>query len=77
MDLITGWDFSRKDHQEKAMEYVEKCKPRLVVWSPMCTMFSSLQNLSAWTPEKEKRWREDRRHLEFVGKIYEKQVQEG
>ena len=23
-DLTTGWDFSRKDHQDKAEEYIDK-----------------------------------------------------
>ena len=46
MDLLTGWDFDRPEHKKAAKEYVERVKPRLVIGSPMCRMFSSLQNLN-------------------------------
>lgn len=77
MDLVTGWDFAERDHRERAMRYINKHRPKLIVGSPMCTMFSSLQNLSKWTEEKERRWREDREHLKFMGEVYHKQINEG
>ena len=45
--------------------------------SPMCATFSALQNLTPWTEEKQHRWREDRKHLQFVGELKKKQVKEG
>lgn len=77
MDLVTGWDFSKREHRHKAMQYIDKLKPKLIVGSPMCTILSSLQNLSGWNSEKERRWREDRGHLAFMGSVYQKQVKEG
>ena len=45
MDLTTGWDFTLEQHREAALEYLKIRKPRLFIGSPMCTMFSALQNL--------------------------------
>ena len=77
MDLKTGWDFSRKEHRESAREYIENMKPNLIIGSPECTMFSSLQNLSRWTEDKSRRWTEAKSHMEFMMEIYEKQHLEG
>ena len=77
MDLTNGWDFRRADHRQKAREYQQKYKPRVVIGSPMCTMFSALQNLSPWTLEKERRWTEAREHIKFMMEIYMVQIREG
>ena len=60
-----------------AKEYIDKYKPRLIVGSPMCAMFSAFQNSTLWTEEKQHRWREDRKHLQFVGELYKQQFKEG
>ena len=68
MDLLTGWDFDLIRHQEAALAYVDRVKPKLIIGSPMCTYFSSLQNLNkergseAWTKEYDKAVK----HLEFM-----------
>ena len=77
MDLSTGWDFRRKDHRDLAMRHVLEKKPKLVIGSPMCTMFSVLQNWSAWTPEKERRWVEAKAHIDFMMEIYKVQDDAG
>ena len=65
MDLTTGWDFTLEPHREAALKYVKTMKPRLLIGSPMCTMFSALQNLSKgrrrndWTA----RFTEAREHI--------------
>ncbi len=46
MDLTTGWDFSAQQDQDKAMQYLREYKPKLVIGSPTCRMFSQLQRLS-------------------------------
>ena len=53
MDLTTGWDFRRQDHKDKAWEYVDRCKPKLLIGSPMCSAFSTTQNIhvSRMSPE--------------------------
>ena len=77
MDLTTGWDFRRLEDQQKALKYIDEYKPKLVIGSPMCTMFSTLQNLTAWTPEKGKRWVEARSHMKFMVEVYRKQLEAG
>ena len=76
MDLVTGWDFDREDHQKLAQKRIDETKPKLLVGSPECRMFSALQNLSPWTKEKEAKLKAAERHLEFVCKLYEQQVRE-
>ena len=44
MDLRTVWDFSPVRHQQAALKYVDLVKPRLLIGSPECRMFSTLQN---------------------------------
>ena len=46
MDLTTGWDFRKREHRDKAWNYVKEVKPRLAIGSPMRTMFSRLQGLT-------------------------------
>ena len=77
MDLTTGWDFNRKGDREKAVEYVETNKPLLVIGSPMCTMFSQLQRFTSWTAQKQRRWEDHKKHMEFVTAIYEMQAKAG
>ena len=45
MDLTTGWDFREERHREAARKYVRIMKPKLLIGSPECRMFSALQNL--------------------------------
>ena len=40
-------------------------------------MFSTLQNLTAWTPDKGKRWVEARSHMKFMVEVYRKQLEAG
>ena len=77
MDLTTGWDFSQEEHKERALKYIRENQPKLIIGSPMCTMFSQLQRLSGWSEEKQRRWREDRRHLKFMAQVYRIQMTQG
>ena len=77
MDLRTGYDFSKKEDQERARQQIRKEKPKLLVGSPECKMFSALQRLSAWTVEKAKRLVEAKAHMKFVCELYQEQIQEG
>ena len=77
MDLTTGWDFSKAEDKDRAWAYLESHRPKLVIGSPMCTMYSALQNLTPWTPEKTRRWREDRQHLQFMCQVYAWQANRG
>ena len=77
MDLSTGWDFRRREERRRAEQYLDENKPKLLIGSPMCTMFSPLQRLTPWTQRKEDLWTEHRRRLKFVVSLYRKQIEEG
>ena len=77
MDLTTGWDFSKATDRRRAERYLEEKEPLLVIGSPECKMFSSLQNLTPWTEEEERRYTEARVHIAFCMKNYEWQTQKG
>ena len=77
MDLTTGWDFRRAEDKRRAEQYVHEQKPLLLIGSPMCTMFSSLQRFTPWTEAKQNKWAEHRMHLRFVTELYRKQAAEG
>ena len=47
LDLVTGYDFNCKEDRDKAWAIIEKDKPKLIVGSPECRMFSALHNLNA------------------------------
>ncbi len=50
-DLTNGWNFNVEEDCEEAWRYITTQKPLLVIGSPMCTMFSALQNLRKKSPE--------------------------
>ena len=77
MDLTTGWDFRRAGDRRKAERYIDEHKPKLLVGSPMCTMFSALQRMTPWTERRQEKWTEHRRHIEFVTTLYRKQIEAG
>ncbi len=79
MDLTNGWDFTLKRHQEAALTYVEEMRPKLIIGSPECTMFSSLQTMNKkyWSRETKVRYMEAVEHIKFVVKLYRKQVEAG
>ena len=77
MDLTTGWDFNIESHRSEAERYIDENKPLVVIGSPPCTPFSQLQAFSPASENKERKWREGVRHMEFVVKLYRKQLEAG
>ncbi len=79
MDLTTGWDFTMKRHQEAAMKYIKTAKPKLLIGSPECRMFSTLQRLTnkSWSEGREQELMEATQHVDFVIQLYREQVREG
>ena len=77
VDLLTGFDLNKKGDRARVETHQRTEKPRLVVGSPMCTMFSMLQTLSGWNPEKQRRWEQDVGHLYWALDRYEEQMKEG
>ena len=73
------WDFDKPQDRKRAWERIRAEEPFLVIGSPPCTMFSSLQNLSATKGTAE--WKERRRSAEvlliFAAAVYKLQVLSG
>ena len=70
MDLLTGWNFDRKEDRQAAEEHLDRDQPLLLIGSPMCTMFSNLQNMSEWNEKKEERIRNAEDHIKWVCQMY-------
>ncbi len=73
----TPWDLSNSSKRNKLIQLVVDTKPAIVVGSPMCTMFSSLQNLNynKDTPEHQQQLKEAISHIEFCITLYTIQTQ--
>ena len=75
-----AWDFDDPAKQDEALQLIEEQKPMLLVGSPPCTPYSTLQrlNVSRRTPEETKRMMDKARvHMEFVCKLYRLQAEAG
>jgi hypothetical protein len=73
------WDFSKPTDRKRAFDQIRAEEPFLVVGSPPCTMFSSMQNMNKKRGKAE--WQE-RRHaaeilLTFAAAVYKLQVSSG
>ena len=77
MDLTTGWDFNLESHRKLAEEYVDKQFPLVVIGSPPCPPFNQLQAFSPDSRSKAAKWREGARHMEFMVRLYRKQLDAG
>ena len=77
MDLTTGWDFNLAEHRRQAEEYVDREKPFVLIGSPPCVAFSQLQTFVKDSERKANQLAEGIRHMEFVVKLYRKQVEGG
>jgi len=75
------WDFSRHECRQKAFKLIRESRPYMIIGSPECTPFSTIQNLNMRTPEGkekvEKAREEGEKHLEFCCKIYAMQIAAG
>ena len=80
MDLTNGWDFRLERHREAAMRYVREAKPKLIIGSPECRLFSPLQNLTKHlekSKEQEIQKCEAIETIKCVVRIYREQVENG
>ena len=81
-DPVTGvtWDFTKSEARQRAWEMISKGKPFLLIGSPPCTAFSSLQNLSKNKRSAEavqKQLNEGKLHMRFMMKLYAEQARGG
>ena len=78
-DPSTGepWDLADPKVQSRVKKLVVETKPFLLIGSPPCTMFSSLQNLSKHKANKaewDKKMKEAEKHLAFCMELYRIQI---
>ena len=78
--LITGWSFVKADARIAIVIEVKVCRPRVLILSPPCTWFSSLQNLNWWKLPREYREQQLREvilHVEFSCFLMRLQIHAG
>ena len=56
MELTTGWDFSIGENKHCAEFYFEEHQSLLPIGNPLCTILSTLQNLSSWSTREDVGW---------------------
>ena len=66
-----------KSHRDAAERYVREVKPKLIIGSPECRMFSALQNLRKWDKKAFEELEAAKEHIRFVVKLYRIQVEAG
>ncbi len=75
------WDFTRRDKREKARRLIREYKPLLLIGSPMCTAFSTFQNINVSKfkdPEaKQRAYVQACMHMNFVASLYWEQLEAG
>ena len=81
-DPMTGkqWDLSRRDVRARVKTLVNDTKPFILIGSPPCTMFSSLQNLRKSKrnqAEFQRKLEVAKKHVRFCVSLYEIQMAEG
>ena len=77
LDLRTGWDLSVPKQQEDARVAISHEKPYLLVLSPLCVAFSTLQNLNKGSAHYEALLANGRMHLEYACSLPEEQIDRG
>ena len=74
------WDFNCKTMRNCAVRLLLEDKPRLLIGSPMCGPFSTMNQINyarMTTEEVQQKLDYGRKHLEFCMKLYEIQWREG
>ena len=77
MDLRSGYDFNNAaDRKRGELEFLDE-QPLLLVGSPPCVAFSTMQNFAKDSQAWRAKLREGLQHLEFVCKLYKLQHASG
>ncbi len=74
------WDLSKPEKRKKAMQLQDRDKPLMVIASPMCGPFSTLQNLNLKKVDPEERRKaiaEAILHLRFTAILCNRQARDG
>ena len=74
------WNFDQLEMRNKAVHKLLKDEPTLLIGSPMCTAFSTMNNINypkmdSWVVQRRKAY--GLKHLEFCSKLYDLQSRVG
>ena len=77
LDLTNEWNFNLEENRQGVWDYIVKHKSLVVIGSPMCTMFSTLQNMRNISSEGDAKYNSNYNnaleHLKFCINIYKHQ----
>ena len=76
-DLRCGWDLDNPSARKAVWEHLQVERPLLLVGSPECKAFSTLQNLNKGSKAYEETLAKGLDHLKFVCQLYEFQAKNG
>ena len=81
-DPLTGqpWDFNKKEVRARVRELIRDSKPFMLIGSPPCTMFSTLQNMNKANRNEEEfnlRMEVAKKHIRFCLELYGMQLKGG
>ena len=80
LDLLNGYDFMSVGARAKCLRLMDEYRPKFLMLSPPCTMYSALQALNFAKMREEvlqERWQEAHALLDFAMLLAEKQVRAG
>ena len=77
IDIKNGWDLTLSHQRKKCMQWVRQNKPLMLILSPPCTAFSTLQNLNPWTARREREFWQGVTLLKFAMELAKEQVEQG
>ena len=81
-DPLTGkpWDMGKREVRNRVRQLVQETKPFMLIGSPPCTMFSSLQNLKKYTRDPARfaeKVENAKKHIRFCVELYKMQIEGG
>ena len=77
LDLRTGWDLDNPRHVAAAWKYLREAKPYLLLGSPECKAFSTMQIMNKSNPAYAETHRRGMKHLKLVCEMYQHQIENG
>ena len=77
LDIRTGWNLDDPRKLKQLWEYLRTERPMLIIGSPECKAFSSLQSLNRDSPNFKRTLQAGIRHMRIMMQIYQWQAAQG